>query len=294
MKQVRLPNGLVINALNSSETAVLYHEIVTMQSYQKHGIQLSDGCCVFDVGANIGLYSLFLTQSYQHLRLFAFEPIPALFAVLKQNAVTFFPSANVQLANIGLSDRAGTAQFTFSPALSMTASMYPSILARSSQKRAGPYAWMQALINDMALSGQLGPGVAQRLIGALTNRYLRLPALLLLSIPVLGMGVIQGLATQKITCSLRTISDIIRENDLRRIDVMKIDVEGSELDVIQGIEEADWPKIRQFIIEVHDFDNRVDKLVNLFNRRGFRTIVDQEDWALHKLMNIYTLYAIAD
>lgn len=147
MKQVRLPNGVLINALNRSEADVLYHEIFAMQSYQQHGITIADGNCIFDVGANIGLYSFFLTQTHTSLRLFAFEPIPDLFAVLQQNAQTLF--------------------------------------------------------------------------------------------------------------------------------------------------HADWPKIRQFIIEVHDLDNRVNTLVNLFTQRGFKTIVDQEYWALHKLMNIYTLYAIA-
>ncbi|WP_080056167.1 FkbM family methyltransferase [Spirosoma aerolatum] len=294
MKQVQLPNGLRVAALNKTEADVLYHEIFAMQSYQQHGIRLADGDCVFDVGANIGLYSIFLTQTYPNLKLFAFEPIPALYAVLQQNARLLFSTVNARLFNIGLSDRAGTARFTFQPSLSMTASMYPGAIADSSQKKASAYAWMQALIGDMARVGQLPTTLANWLTRSLARPYLRLPVLGLLSIPILSLSVIQRLRKQQIDCILKTISDIIREQNIDRIDVMKIDVEGSELDVVRGINDADWPKIRQFIIEVHDLDNRVTTLTALFQQRGFRTIVDQEDWQLHRLMNIYTLYAMAD
>ncbi|MBN8821464.1 MULTISPECIES: FkbM family methyltransferase [unclassified Spirosoma] len=294
MKQVQLPNGLRVAALNKTEADVLYHEIFAMQSYQRHGIRLADGDCVFDVGANIGLYSIFLTQTYPNLRLFAFEPIPALYAVLQQNAQLLFAATNARLFNIGLSDRAGTARFTFQPSLSMTASMYPQVIADSSQKKATGYTWMQALITDMARVGQIRGDLANVFTRSLDRPYLRLPVLGLLSIPLLALSVIQRLKKQQIDCTLKTISDVIREQNVDRIDVMKIDVEGSELDVVKGIEDADWPKIRQFIIEVHDIDNRVATLIALFRQRGFRTIVDQEDWQLHRLMNIYTLYAMAD
>ncbi|GAB3947994.1 FkbM family methyltransferase [Spirosoma harenae] len=294
MKPVRLPNGLVIQALNGTEADMLYHEIFTMQSYQKHGIQITNESCVFDVGANIGLYSIFLTQKYPTIRLFSFEPIPALFDVLHANATSLFSGANVQLQNVGLAAKTGTAQFTFKPSMSMTASMYPDVLAESSQKQASSYTWLQAFIGDMAKVSRFSPGLARWGIRGLSHPYLRPLTLGILGLPILAVSAIQNLSTQRITCSLKTISDVIREQCLSRIDVIKIDVEGSELDVIQGIEAADWPKIRQFIIEVHDLNDRVNTLVALFKKHGFRTTVDQEDWELHKLMNIYTLYAIAD
>ena len=37
-----------------------------------------------------------------------------------------------------------------------------------------------------------------------------------------------------------------------RIDLLKIDAEKSELDIIAGIEDDDWPKIDQIVIEIHD------------------------------------------
>ena len=290
MKQVRLPNGLSIQALNQTEADVLYHEIFATQSYQKHGIAISDGSCVFDVGANIGLYSLFLTQHYRNLTLFAFEPIPTLFTVLQQNARTYFPDAH--LVNAGLSNRSGTARFTFKPGLSMTAGMYADEVNDSVQKEAGSYAWMQAILSDMQRVSRLPTGLAKWFIRLLARRFMRVPVLGLLVIPLLGVSALHRLTTRQIICPLKTLSHIIRENALTRIDVVKIDVEGSEWDVIQGIDEGDWAKINQFVIEVHDIDNRVKTLTDLLTQHGYQTTVDQEDWALHKLMNIYTVYAV--
>ena len=42
-----------------------------------------------------------------------------------------------------------------------------------------------------------------------------------------------------------------------KIDLLKIDVEKGELEVLNGIEDADWPRIHQIVMEVHDLDGRV-------------------------------------
>lgn len=46
-------------------------------------------------------------------------------------------------------------------------------------------------------------------------------------------------------CSMCTVSDLIREHALARIDLLKIDVEGAELDVLRGITPEHWGLIRQ-------------------------------------------------
>ena len=58
MQTVELPNGLQVCALNKGEASVLYHEIFVEQAYSKHGITVSDGACVFDIGANIGWFTM--------------------------------------------------------------------------------------------------------------------------------------------------------------------------------------------------------------------------------------------
>ena len=51
---------------------------------------------------------------------------------------------------------------------------------------------------------------------------------------------------------LTTVSDFVREHAIERVDLLKIDVERAEPDVLAGVGEVDWPRIRQVAIEVHD------------------------------------------
>ena len=46
-------------------------------------------------------------------------------------------------------------------------------------------------------------------------------------------------------CAMTTVSALIGEHSLERVDLLKIDVEGAELDVLRGIDQKDWPTIRQ-------------------------------------------------
>ncbi len=47
-----------IQQMNDWETSYLYQEIFIENSYFKHGITLRDGATVFDIGANIGMFSM--------------------------------------------------------------------------------------------------------------------------------------------------------------------------------------------------------------------------------------------
>jgi len=60
-KQVKLPNGKKIFCLNQHEVQVVYQEVKT---YLKNGIELHEGDTVFDVGANIGLFTLLVDDLY--------------------------------------------------------------------------------------------------------------------------------------------------------------------------------------------------------------------------------------
>ncbi|GBG81514.1 hypothetical protein CBR_g32503 [Chara braunii] len=50
---------------------------------------------------------------------------------------------------------------------------------------------------------------------------------------------------QLFKCQLKTLSEIICEEALERINLLKIDVEGMELEVLNGIDASHWPRISQ-------------------------------------------------
>lgn len=55
------------------------------------------------------------------------------------------------------------------------------------------------------------------------------------------------LASAEETCALTTVSEAIRRQQLHRIHLLKIDVEGAELDVLRGVEPEHWPRIQQVL-----------------------------------------------
>jgi Methyltransferase FkbM domain len=81
---------------------------------------------------------------------------------------------------------------------------------------------------------------------------------------------------------------VLREESLDHVDLLKIDVEKSELDVLHGIAETDWPRIRQVVSEVHDVDERATTMERMLATRGFSVRVEQEpEWAGTPIRMLY-------
>jgi FkbM family methyltransferase len=73
------------------------------------------------------------------------------------------------------------------------------------------------------------------------------------------------------------LEDIIKENNLEYIDLLKVDIEGSEYDVMPNISDEIYSKIKQITIEFHDFiDNdlklKTEEIINKMKYLGFNKI----------------------
>ena len=74
-------------------------------------------------------------------------------------------------------------------------------------------------------------------------------------------------------CKVRTVTNIVAELDLSRIDLLKIDVEGAEMDALHGIAESDWRRIRQLVMEVSPrHKGSLDEVVERLRARGFAKV----------------------
>jgi amino acid adenylation domain-containing protein/FkbM family methyltransferase len=248
----RLPNGLEIAHLNKNDTDDLYKEVFTDENYLRHGISVRSGDCVFDVGANIGMFTIFAQQRWPQAKVFAFEPIPTTYEVLRANVELYGPNATTY--NCGLSDRSGTATFTFYPRVSASSGMYADA------------------------------GEDEQIVRAyMANQDERLTAF--------ADDLMEGrFEKQSFTCQLKTVSEIIREHDIERVDLLKLDVEKAELDVLRGISQEDWPKIKQLVAEVHDIGGRLDEFGALLRQHGFDYVLDQD--AAFENTGLYHIYAI--
>ncbi len=288
LRKIILPNQLDVWAPSAVEAAVVYREVVTESTYLSHGVSLSDGAVVFDVGANVGLFAVHLARAISGARVHAFEPIPQLFDALRRNAAAHAPS--VRTHNVGLADRAGEATFEIDRFMTISATMHPTIFERERGASVGD--WAEAAIADAAKVD--ASAVLRALSAGLRSRVWRPLVLAALAPVALVLAARRRLFLQRPRCRLITLSDALAASGESHIDLLKIDVEGAEEQVLAGIADGDWPKIRQLVIEVHDVDGRLARMRELLRARGYRVVSAREDWELHALMRISTLYAVRE
>jgi FkbM family methyltransferase len=80
--------------------------------------------------------------------------------------------------------------------------------------------------------------------------------------------------TETRTALVRTLSSVIREQGISSVDYLKIDVEGGEISVLDGIEDMHWPMIKQVAVEAHTSQLR-EQVCETLSRRGFEVYTDQ-------------------
>lgn len=258
----RLPNGMEIFHQNEAETRHFYEDIFEHRSYVKHGIQIPKGAVVFDVGANIGLFTLFVHTEAPDARIYSFEPAPPLFTIVSRNVER--NRVQAELFNFGLSNDDREASFTFYPNSSGMSSFH----ADEAEEKHN----LRTIIENQRRLGQLGvAGVDQVMPHQEELIDVRFEA-------------------QTFTARLRRLSDIIREKGVTRIDLLKVDVQKCELDVLEGIEAGDFPKIAQIVLEVHDIEDRVGRVKALLEQHGFAVVSEQD--ALYVGTNIHNVYAV--
>jgi FkbM family methyltransferase len=259
MRRATLPNGMNLAYQSKAELQQFYEDIFEKRTYLQHGIALSPGATVFDVGANIGLFSVFVDFHFPGSRIFAFEPAPPLFEILAEN--TAWCAGEVLLFDCGLGAKAGEAELTFYPHSSGMSSFHPD----AAQERAA----LRTLMHNELAQGRPGVEEVLRHEEELLDRRFE---------------------SETWVRPLRTLGEIVAEHGVDRIDLLKIDVEKSEAEVLEGVGEGSWPKIRQAVVEVHDLGDRLQEMTERFREHGFAVTVEQEE--LYRGTDRYNLYAV--
>jgi FkbH-like protein/FkbM family methyltransferase len=255
-----LPNGLEVVHLNEYETNYVYKEIFEDRCYLRNGIQLRDGDAVIDIGANIGLFSLFVRHTCPNAKVYAFEPSPIVYELLKANCDAYGPG--VLAFNCGVSDRAKTARFTFYEKSSVFSGFYSN---EHEDKEAIQAVVRNVLRNETSERSES----LEEYVDDLTHDRLR---------------------QTTFECRMTSVSDIIRENRIDKIGLLKIDAEKSEWDIIRGIEDCHWPMIDQVVVEIHDRTRKVVREIEeILVQKGYRCAVEEE--TLLKGSGLYNIYA---
>lgn len=236
--QRRLPNGQPVSIVDPGEAALIYREIFVEESYLRPGFPAGEPQVIFDIGANIGLASMFFKQRFPGAFIVAAEPGPEPYLALRRNFRLHVPDGTPR--NLALSDRRGVARFGYYPGAPAESGFY-----------ADPSSETELATRLLVQTGLTEPAAAR----LSRNRH----------------------QISFLECHTVTLSDLLRDTGVDQIDLLKIDVEKSEHRVLAGVDDADWPRIRQLVLEVHDVRGRLARILTRLTELGFQVQPGQED-----------------
>ncbi|MDR3713479.1 MAG: FkbM family methyltransferase [Puia sp.] len=239
MQTTTLPNGLCITEINSYETQFLYDEIFVQNVYGSYGIQITPDDVVFDIGANIGLFALYMAERFNPARIICFEPAPHCIEAIRENLASLGDRVLVLPTALGAS--VGETEFTYYPKYTLMSSMFADEKRDLDVLKAGA---------KTEFERQQGKIPEDRIVDMLVGTKLE--------------------DAQTFRCPITTISKVMEEYRVDRLALAKIDVECAENVVLAGIEDADWPRIDQLVIEVHDQGAREHETMrDMLRGRGY-------------------------
>lgn len=236
-QRVPLPGGPVIWATSPAEAQLLWRSITPASGYHEAAARLRPDDVLLDIGANVGLTAIYCARLQPRLRVIAVEPAPEVFACLDRNAAEHLGRSHTVCAAVW--DRPGERPFTY----------YPNAPGNSS------------LLADPARDDEI------------TRRFLMNTGFDADTASMLILGLHDGVT---LTVPTITVSGLIQQFELPGIALLKIDVEGAELEVLSGIDAADWGGIGEVVAEVYDDSGRLDAVCSLLRGQGFDVATHQE------------------
>jgi FkbM family methyltransferase len=247
-------DAIDLHSINPWEVSFLREEV---GGYFAHDVEFAPGATILDVGANVGVFSAAVYERLDgDVRIYAFEPLPPLYATLERNAREFFDGRLTALP-FGLASAEAELEFSYFPA----ATIFSSSLRNQGNIEAERHR-VTAGIVEMIRRGGLGSAAR------------RVPAPILRGLVGRKLRVMRQLETHRVR--VRPLSAVFDEQGIDRIDLLKIDVEGAELDVLQGIEDRHWPLVRQAVVEVESWRQNRDTIREVFVSHGFTVRAEQD------------------
>ncbi|MBW2464028.1 MAG: FkbM family methyltransferase [Deltaproteobacteria bacterium] len=255
-----------------------------VDEYFDLGAVIPRGAVVFDVGANIGAFALAAARRCDsQFELYCFEPVPPIFRALtansQQNALLADVKTNLFQIALGADPRTTGVNLSYFRSLPTDSTIdidskrrdFEAFFAHHGselRKKAAPIVSdpvaraMGAFVTWMP-TGAVGHWVSDRVSGRVEYE-----------------------------CPMTTLSTVVDQHDVRRIDLLKVDVEGAELDVLRGIHDAHWALIDQVVLEGHDHDGELDTIRSMLVRQGFEIVrLDRPNAAVDQGLPSFLIYA---
>ncbi|NUP26953.1 MAG: FkbM family methyltransferase [Nocardia sp.] len=252
---LKLDDGRVVDCPSPAEARFLWGEITSATGfYRQAAAGLRPGDIALDIGANIGLSAMLFADICPDARVIAAEPVPVTFQCLERNLAAFVPHAVSVCTAVGAEP--GVLPLTWYPQAPANSGLYAD--------RAEDDEATRTFLRNSGLDGE--------------------------AIALITADLHQG---EQIEVEVTTVSAILAEHGRdAEIGVLKIDVERAELDVLRGIAESDWPRIRSVVAEVHDTGGRLAEFRDLLGSHGLSARIRQDPSL--RGTDLHEVYAVRD
>lgn len=220
-------------AISKVEAQFIFKEIFEDHCYDIPN--LPEAPFIIDVGANIGLFSLYMKQKYPSSRILAFEPAPETYNVLSRN-LELNNCSDVQALQYGLASEPDTKKLTYFPNLPGNSTLVPE------EKKK---------LYEEAVRKRGRETADARFGGA-----------------------------RQVDVKVERLSHFLEDYpDIKSIDLLKVDVEGAELDVIKGLDDAHWALVRNVVLETWEPSGIRPEIEKLLESKGFTITRERAEWA---------------
>jgi FkbM family methyltransferase len=228
-----------------SEVDARLEAIATSPSSHIYGKIDKGDTIIVDVGANLGSWTLTAAQLAGPTgTVIAIEPVPEAFSCLTRNAAMAKAMSSglghISCLNVALGDERSEAE-------SLT--VFPRCCALSCLTRHRNDA--DAIEATLSIAGCF---LKSRRLGFIASRSLYR------WIHSFFVRVFFLSHSEEIRCKTTTLSQVIEEEGLLKVDLIKINVERGEEAVLRGVEDRHWPRIKAVTVQVHDLDGRVKRI----------------------------------
>lgn len=234
-----------------------------VEEYFDLGLRVSAGDSVVDVGANVGVFAIAAAaRAKGRLRFAAVEPIPDLHEALARNfrESPLLAGCDARLFRAGITNEPGEldAEFTYFTRLPRDSTRYAEGKQAEFERAFATWGahgnrWITRHL-PTSVAASLGDAVGTFVGGIPRDGWTR-------------WLFERAIGKRSVRCAMMTLAQVLDgvEGD---VNVLKVDVEGAELDVLASARADQWSRVQQVVVETNDLDQRLPQLRGLLRDVG--------------------------
>src|SRR3989344_5109884 len=199
-------SGIMCAVRSGTNDRVIFNQVWLERTHAPADFEIKNNDLVIDIGAHIGLFSIFAASRAKNGRVYAFEPAPDNFQMLEKN-IGLNNLSNIVPVNQAVAGKGGVRDFIL---YKKSAAAHSFVFSKTEERD---------IIKVKTVS----------------------------------------------------LDEIVKKNNIEKIDVLKMDCEGAEYEILFNASPETLAMVKSICMEYHEYENRkVSELKAFLEKNGFR------------------------